>query len=337
MTEKDLIIIGSGPAGLQAAHEAQKAGIDYLVLEKGHIAQSWRDIREDMVMLSPCLPQRDWTSISVDFPIWKMDVKRPFCYAYEFVKYLDEFSSHFDLNIKLNCSVTHIQKIENGFELQTDQDIFRSKTVLVASGFFGNPFIPDIPGMRQNPIVSHSHQFKTAESFRNKRVIVIGSGNSAAETAISLAGYAQVYLLTRNELEFFSRTKNLCDIRGISESFLLELISMDIIRYLPNTQIERVEENVVYITGRQIETNAIICATGYNADLSAFGEMEIPTDKRTKFPVITSSAESSSYSDLFFAGPLAYRKISSMLIHGFSKFVPDTVKEIKNRITNNKS
>ena len=337
MTEKDLIIIGSGPAGLQAAHESQKSGIDYLVIERGLVAQSWRDIREDMPMLSPCLPQRDWTSISEDFPIWKMNVKRPFCDAYEFVDYLDAFSSHFDLNIKLNCSVQSIKKIDLGFEVQTTQGTFYCKTLLVASGFFGNPFIPDIPGLRNNPIVSHSHQFKTIDSFRNKRVVVIGSGNSAAETAISLAGYAQVYLLTRSELEFFSKTKNLCDIRGISESYLLELISMEIIRYLPNTQITHVEENVIHIQDRQIETNTIICATGYNADLSAFGQMEIPTDKKTKFPAITSAAESSLYTDLFFAGPLAYRKVSSMLIHGFSKFVPETVKEIKSRLMNKQS
>ena len=74
MIEKELLIIGSGPAGLKAGEEAQKKGLDYLIIEKGEVAQSWRDIREDMIMLSPCMPQRDWTSISDNFPIWKMNV-----------------------------------------------------------------------------------------------------------------------------------------------------------------------------------------------------------------------------------------------------------------------
>lgn len=74
--EKELLIIGSGPAGLRAGEEAKKAGIEYLILERGEIAQSWRDIRQDMIMLSPCLPQRDWTSISEEFPIWKMEVDK---------------------------------------------------------------------------------------------------------------------------------------------------------------------------------------------------------------------------------------------------------------------
>ena len=45
MVEKDVLIIGSGPAGLRAGLEAKHSGLDYLILEKGEVAQSWRDIR----------------------------------------------------------------------------------------------------------------------------------------------------------------------------------------------------------------------------------------------------------------------------------------------------
>ena len=46
--DKELLIIGSGPAGLKAGKEAKKAGIDYLILEQGDVAQSWRDIRQSL-------------------------------------------------------------------------------------------------------------------------------------------------------------------------------------------------------------------------------------------------------------------------------------------------
>ena len=95
MIEKELVIIGGGPAGLKAGEEAKAKGIDYIILERGEIAQSWQDIRKDMLMLSPSLPQRDWTSLSNKFPIWKLNITRPYCYAHEFVTYLIEYSNHF--------------------------------------------------------------------------------------------------------------------------------------------------------------------------------------------------------------------------------------------------
>jgi len=279
MVEKDVLIIGSGPAGLRAGLEAKNSGLDYLILEKGDIAQSWQDIRQDMIMLSPCLPHRDWTSISEQFPIWKMDIHRPFCFAYEFSDYLIRFSEHFDLQIKINCEVRHIHKKNDQFEVKTNQSIYKAKYLIVASGFFGNPFIPDIPGLRNNPIVSHSHQFKSIDPYRNKRVIIIGSGNSAAETAIALAGYSQVYLLTRADLKFFSKTRNLCNIRGLSESLLLELIDMEIIRHIPNSKINKVEGNTIHLANKIFEAQHIICATGYNADLAAFGNTGISVNR----------------------------------------------------------
>jgi len=330
--EKELLIIGSGPAGLRAGMEAKKADIDYLILDRGEVAQSWRDIRQDMPLLSPCLPQRDWTSISDEFPIWKFDVHRPFCFAHEFTDYLIKFSDHYNLNVSTNTQVNSIDKYGDSFQISSNKGIFNSKIVLVASGFFGNPYIPNIPGLRNNPVVMHSHQFKSHKPYQNKRVVIIGSGNSAAETAIVLAGHAQVYLLSQNELKFFSKTKNLCNIRGISESYLLELIQMQIIRHIPNAKIKKVEGNSLYLDNKIIDAHHIICATGYHADLSALTNLSFKVDEKTKFPHIKKTGESASIENLFFAGPLAYTKISSLLIHGFIKLVPKTLDVISKRI-----
>lgn len=330
--DKELLIIGSGPAGLRAGFEAQKAGVDYVILDQGDVAQSWRDIRQDMLMLSPCMPHRDWTSIAEEFPIWKMEVNRPYCFAHEFSRYLIDFASHYNLNIDTHTQVLSIEKIDDVFKIDTDHGTYGAKIVLVASGFFGNPYIPDISGLRESSIVMHSHQFKHFKPYENSRVVIIGSGNSAAETAISLAGHAQVYLLSRNELKFFSKTKNLCNIRGISESYLLELIDMEIIRHIPYAKIEKVEDTLIYLNKKTIETQHIICATGYHADLSSLKNVSIEIDKTTHFPHIKRTGESKSINNLFFAGPLAYTKISSLLIHGFIKMVPQTVETISKRL-----
>jgi thioredoxin reductase len=330
MQEKDLIIIGGGPAGLKAGEEATKHGLDYLIIEKGNVADAWRKIRPDMPMLSPNHPQRDWTSISVNFPIWKLDVKRPYCTSAEFVKYLEEYSGHFNLNIKTNVNVTSIEQDDDDyFIVKTDSEDFRSRIILNTSGFFGNPYIPNIPGMRSNPIASHSHDYKSDEPFRSARVIVIGGGNSAAELAIDLVGHSQVYLVTRGELEFFSKTTNLCHIRGISESLLLELIAMELIRYIPNADIKRVEENHLYFNDEYLETQHIIFATGYRPVLSHLGSLQVKIHEKSEFPVVGKYGAARGIKNFYFGGPLGYNGLSSLFIHGFIRSIPPTIAEIK--------
>ncbi len=330
MQEKDLIIIGAGPAGLKAGEEAAKHGVDYLIIDKGGVADAWRKIRPDMPMLSPNHPQRDWTSISVNFPIWKLEVKRPYCTAAEFVRYLEEYQSHFNLNIKTNVNVTAIEQGDDDyFLLKTGKDDFRSRMILNTSGFFGNPYIPNIPGMQSSPIVYHSHEYQSDKPFRSARVIIIGGGNSAAELAIDLAGYSQVYLITRGELEFFSKTTNLCHIRGISESLLLELISMELIRYIPNADIKRIEGNYLYFNDEYLEAQFIISATGYRPVLAHIDPLRIKIHEKTKFPMVDRFGAAKGIKNFYFGGPLGYNGLSSQFIHGFIRSIPPTVAEIK--------
>ncbi len=285
MKQVELIIIGSGPAGLKAGRVAQKRGLDYLILEKGDIAQAWRDIRPSMPMLSPNHPQRDWTSISSEFPIWRLNISRPYCSAAEFVYYLQEYYEHFALNVETNTTVKKITKNSDRYELDTNRGLYQAPFIYNATGFFGNPFIPAIQGMQDNKITKHSHHYKDSMPYNNKRVLVIGGGNSGAEIAIDLVGFSQVFLMTRGELQFFSKTKNLCHIRGISESFLKELISMELIRYIPNAQIRRVDGDQIYYNDEVLKVDAIICATGYRPTISHLRTLNLSIDKKTKFPL----------------------------------------------------
>jgi len=332
MKHAELIIIGSGPAGLKAGRIAQKKGLDYVILERGDVAQAWREIRPSMPMLSPDHPQRDWTSISSEFPIWRLDVSRPYCSADEFVYYLQEFSEHFTLNIERNTLVKQIIKNSDHFEVLTDKGIFQAPFIYNATGFFGNPFIPRIPGLRKSKITTHSHAYKGSKPFHNDRVLVIGGGNSAAETAIDLVGYSQVFLMTRGELQFFSKTKNLCHIRGISESYLLELIAMELIRYIPNAQIKRVEDDLVYYNDDVLRVNAIICATGYRATIDHLSDLNLDIDARTKFPITAYDGASKEFDNFYFGGPLLYRRLGSLFIHGFIKHVADTLDSIEAKL-----
>ena len=333
-TSVDLLIIGAGPAGLRAAQEAEEAGLQYVVLESGEVGQAWRNVRPDMRMLSPCLPQRDWTSIHYKFPIWKMETGRPYCTAAEFATYLQAFAEHFKLNILTKISVQSVQFDDGNYLVFTDKGPhFTTRNLMTAVGVFGSPHIPAIPGVEENPYVLHSNDYEGAAAYKNERVLIIGAGNSAAEIAIDLAGKAMVYLVSRGELVFFSETQKLQNIRGISESYLKELIKMEIVRYYSYQDVMEIKGKNVYLKNRMIEADKIIFATGYRPCLKIMDSLQLRSNKYAA-PETTMTGESIQYPGLFFVGPLAFQTPSGAVIHGFLKQISVTIQRIQERIQN---
>ncbi len=326
--QKELIIIGGGPAGLKASEIAESKKIDYVTLEKGRVGQAWRNLRRNMLMLSPSLPQRDWTSLSVKFPIWKLDVERPYCRAYEFADYLGKFCDFFNLKVHEQEEVISVEIGNDGYLVKTNQgNEYHAPVLAVGTGILGNPFIPDIPGVKNNPHVMHSYFYRDRNEFKGKRVLVVGAGNSAAEVAIDLVAYSLVYMVSRDELRFFSETNKLYHIRGVYESYLKELIRMEIIRYKAFHEVLAIDKNVAIFKGDEIEADQIIFATGYRGNLSVLKNLNIRVNRKN-YPEITEIGESIQYPNLFFIGPLAFYGMASNLIHGFLRQVPKTMERI---------
>lgn len=333
MKEKELVIIGGGPSGLKAGELATEMDLDYVILEKGEIVQSWRSMPKKMKLLSPCHPQRDWTSLSGRFPIWKFDVDRPYCTAKQFVEYADAFAEKFNLNIKTHFPVKHVKKDGNEFLIAGKNELIKSKLVFIVTGLFSSPFIPKVPGISGNPSVSHSSVYKGPKDFLRKRVIIIGGGNSAAEISIDLCGYSQVYLFSRRPLKYFSKTKNLNNIRGISESFLKELIQMGLIRHKNNMKMEKVENNTIYFkNGENYTFDNLILATGFIPRVKSIQIDGLTEIELNKLPETTKFGESVKLDNLFFGGPLLRFKTENTFIHSLIKSIPVTMKEIKNRL-----
>lgn len=334
--QKEIIIVGGGPAGLKAAEIAQAKKIDYVLLERGRVGQAWRDIRPNLLMLSPSLPQRDWTSLSVKFPIWRLDVERPYCRAHEFATYLEKFCDYFNLNVNEYEKAIHINRTSDGFSVQTERGVeYQAPILLVGTGIFGNPYIPDVPGVKNNPYVLHSHFYRNRNEYKNRKVLIVGAGNSAAETAIDLVSYSLVYLVSREELQFFSDTNRLYHIRGVYESYLKELIRMEIIRYKAFQKVLGLEENVVHFRDWEIKVDKVIFATGYHGDLSVLKNFDLRVNRKN-YPEVTESGESIQYPRLFFIGPLSFQGMASNLIHGFIKQIPKTMDKVEEILRNDR-
>lgn len=172
----DLLIIGGGPCGLACGIEAQKAGLEYLIVEKGSIAESIRRYPIHMTFFSTA---ENIEIGGVPFSIADAKATRT-----EALQYYRKVSEHYHLNIRLFTEVTQVKKQENSFQIQTHQnEIFQATNIVFATGYFDVPRVLNIPG-EHLPHVSKYYD----EPFRyvHTDVVIVGGGNSAVSAALEL-------------------------------------------------------------------------------------------------------------------------------------------------------
>ncbi|MGE5189747.1 MAG: NAD(P)-binding domain-containing protein [Gemmatimonadota bacterium] len=328
----DVLVVGGGPAGLILAHFLQEHGIDYRVLERGKIAQSWRMMRQGMLLLSPSVPGTDWTSLTLDDPLWALPgAQRPFPSREDFLCYVDAFARDHRLRISEYSDVSGAAVVPGGFRLSAPAGEQRCRFLVLATGASTRPFLPTIRGLAGNPFVMHSCDFVHCMAYSGKRVLVIGGGNSAAEIAIALAGTAAVALCTRGPMRYFSETEDLEDIRGSSESVLKELIRFGIVDLREDDPAVSVRDRrVTFRSGDEGEFDRIICATGYRP---AWLPVEGGAAKAGPdgFPVISPTGES-TVPGLYFCGSLARFHRRCAFIHGFRNYVEKVFWDIADKL-----
>jgi putative flavoprotein involved in K+ transport len=125
------------------------------------------------------------------------------------VRYLERFATDNALRIQTGTTVTRIDSANGGWRVATSRGDLDADAVVVATGMSNVPFVPDWPGrssFRRELI--HSADYRNAEPFRGRDVLVVGSGNSGAEIATQLAdGGARVRLAVRTPPQIARRDR----------------------------------------------------------------------------------------------------------------------------------
>jgi len=330
--KKDVLIVGGGPSGLLLGHYFQENGIDYLVLERGKIAEAWRSMRPGMVLLSPAVPGTDWTSLSLKYPLWALPgVRKPFPTREDFLCYVEAFSRENGLCISEGVAATKAALVPGGFMVATTGGEMSCRFLVLASGASTKPAFPDVPGLLNNPFVLHSCDFIHCMAYAGRRVLIIGGGNSAAEIAIELAGTAKVTMCTRSPLRYFSETGELEHIRGSSESVLKELIRFGIIQVRESDPAAFLSHRRVrFHSGEEREYDWILCATGYRPAWLPIEGGELRADPNG-YPVISEVGES-SLPGLYVCGSLARFNRRCAFIHGFRNYVEKIFWDIADKL-----
>ncbi len=193
-----ICVIGAGPSGLAAVKTLSERGFDNItVFDRGEaVGGNWvfddssghSSVFESTFMIS----SKDYSGYS-DFPI--PDDYPDYPHHSEMAEYFRAYAERFDLDrfIRLNHLVEHCEPKPDGGWLVTVRQVRTREVetlpfdfVVVANGHHWMPRLPDRRGSFSGEWL-HSHNFKRAEAFRGKRVLVIGGGNSGCDIAVETA------------------------------------------------------------------------------------------------------------------------------------------------------
>src|SRR5690606_13711761 len=169
----DLIIIGGGPIGLACGIEAKKAGLDYLILEKGALTNSIYNYPVNMTFFSTS----DRLEMA-DIPFMSIGVKPT---RTEALEYYRRIFFHFDLKVNLYEAVQTLEKAEDGFRIKTSKGEYACRKIVLATGFYDLPNLMNVPGENLPKVL---HYYKEPWPFINQKVLVVGGANSAVDAAL---------------------------------------------------------------------------------------------------------------------------------------------------------
>lgn len=340
----DYLIIGAGPAGLQLAYFLERAGRDYLVLEAGSSAGTFfRTFPRHQRLISINKPhtgsndpeinlRMDWNSLLCDDPRLRLTryTERYFPQAQDLVQYLADFAGAYRLCIEYDRRVTHITR--NGSFQATDQRgrTYTAKRLIVATGV-SKAYIPPIPGIEAAEL--YETVSVNPHDFADQRVLIIGKGNSAFETADNLIETAAViHLAGPRSIHFAWRSHYVGHLRAVNNN-LLDTYQLKSQNALLDGHVQRVERHtgsyVVTLSfaranevTKDLRYDRVIVCTGFRFDASIFASDCRPElTLLDRFPAQTAEWESTNVPDLYFAGTLMqvrdYKKSTGGFIHGF--------------------
>jgi len=260
----DLVIVGAGPAGISATLAAKKAGLKTLTLEQDTLGGTvYTYPRSKIIMTHP-----------MDLPLYGK-VKLKETSKDELLNLWQKVMGENNISIQENTKVESINRVGNEFEIETlVGEKISSKTVLLALGRRGTPRKLGVEGEMSQKV---AYRLLDPERIQNKKVLVVGGGDSAVESALLLANENTVTLSYRSEKFSRLKTKNaeliknaavtgLVDIQYSTEVIAINEKQVHLINKITNENMT-IDNDMVYIFAGGELSNGFLKKCGIQANL----------------------------------------------------------------------
>ena len=343
MEKFDVVVIGGGQSGLAVGYYLRRTGLTFVILDNqqeggGAWLHTWHSLR----LFSPA----HWSSL----PGMIMNGGGEYYPTRdEAIAYLKQYDTKYKLPIKRPQHVKDVRKNGHHFEVETLQGIYQGKVVVSATGTFGNPYVPTIPGHEQfNGTTIHSSEYQSPEQFKGKSVAIIGEGNSGAQILAEVSEVANTIWITQKEPRFlpdhidgrylfdaatqmYEAQKNGKDYKPPS---LGDIVIVDSVKAARERKVlisvrpfdHFTESCIVWADGQEEQIDAVIFCTGFKSALQHLSSLDVIN---TQGKVDTVGTKSKNVEGLWLVGYGNWTGFASATLIGVGRSAKKTVEEIQ--------
>jgi len=321
-----IIIVGGGPIGLACALEAKKAGLDYLILEKGTLVNSLYNYPVNMTFFS--------TSERLEIGGIPFVSNNPKPTRPEALEYYRRVALSNHVNIHLFEKVTEVKKQvtsdkdQGNFRVTTNKNVYTANYIIIATGFYDIPYKLNVPG---EDLPKVTHYYKDPHFYAFQKVMVVGASNSAVDAALETwRKGAEVTMVVRKD-QIGPRVKYWV------RPDIINRIQEGSIKAYFDSSIKEIREREVDIQTPEglvtIKNDWVIAMTGYQPNLEFLRSLGIQlSDDEIKKPTYDEASYETNVTNVFIAGVICGgMNTHRLFIENSREHAEKVVQTIKNR------
>jgi thioredoxin reductase len=223
----DVVVVGSGPAGISAGLESLRRHLHYVVLEQGTLADTIRKYpRAKFLLAEP-------VTVPLYGDLWVSDASKE-----TLLQVWESIIARTGLDVRTGHRVTNVSRANSLIHVETSERVFRARRVVLAMGRRGNPRRLGVPGEELGKVI---YDVADMESFAGQRMLVVGGGDSALESAIGLARQPGTTVTLSYRGENFSRAKDR------NRTHLEEAVHCGALRVMLNSEVREIGDGDVVV------------------------------------------------------------------------------------------
>jgi putative flavoprotein involved in K+ transport len=191
----ETIVVGGGQAGLAVGYYLKRQGRPFVILDANErIGGSWRTRTWNSLRLFTPARFDGLPGWGFPAPAWSYPTAR------ETADYLEAYAARFDLPVQLRTPVDRLSKEDGRYIVESGDRRFEADNVVIATGFYGVPSVPDFtPELDPRIVQMHSSEYRDPSQLQPGDVLLVGAGNSGADIGLELSSTHRVWLSGRDK------------------------------------------------------------------------------------------------------------------------------------------